>query len=123
MVPLDTGGVSSSAGHKGLTTGLGSSTAHTSSDSHLPEKAATAGGKRDSSLVSGSAGGIGKDSAVKESTSAGQGTGLASKDSPKAVSGWCFTVQPAHVLRCCHCLPVHFCRACSAGMLCDSWNI
>lgn len=85
VVSLDAGGVSSSAGQKGLTTGSGSST--TSPDSHLPEKAATAGGLRDSSLVLGSTTGIGKDSAVKESKSAGQGTGLASKDSPKAVSG------------------------------------
>lgn len=115
VVPMDTGGISNSAGHKGLTTGPGSST--TSTDSHLPEKAATAGGQRDSSLVSGSTGGIGKDSAVKESTSAGHGTGLVSKDSPKAVSGWCFTIQRAHLPRCCRCIPVHLCKACSAGML------
>ena len=46
-----------------------------------------ASGQRDSNLVPGSTSSLGKDSAVKESTSAGQGTGVTSRDSPSAVSG------------------------------------
>ena len=74
-------GVSQSAGHKGF--------AATPLDRDSPEKGVTARQQQNSSLLAGSTGGLGKDSAVKESTSAGQGTGVISKDSPKAVPGGC----------------------------------
>lgn len=72
-------GVSQSDGQKGL--------AARPLDSGSPGKGVTASEQRDSTLVPRSTGGLGKHSTVKESSSAGQGTGLTSKDSPKAVPG------------------------------------
>ena len=96
------GGVSQSAGHKGIAAGAGTTTA-LGGDS--PVQGLTASGQQDSTLLPGSTASVGRDAvlkestsagqgtgpgrnaAFKESTSAGQGTGLVSKDSPKAVSG------------------------------------
>lgn len=81
---LNAGGVFQSAGSQGTAGGAGT-TPGMVGDSSV--KGLTAARQQDSSQLSGSTAGPGKHATGDGSTSAGLGTGLVSKDTPKAVSG------------------------------------
>ena len=83
---VNAGGMSQSAGQQGTGAGASATTTGMGGDSVM--KGLTSSRQQDSRTVSGSSASPGKHASEQESSSAGQGTGLVSQDSPKAVPGW-----------------------------------